>query len=294
MDELLLRQMPHSTEAEQAVLGSMLIDAACVKDVMDQLQPDDFYLRQNREIFETIYTMFVYSRPIDGLTVAGELEKAGLANDGTRAYLAQLMEVTPTSANVLEYVRLVREKALLRSVAAAAEELKQYRLEGTQEQIPLLEEVLPLFQGKTPLIIELKAERGNHAQLAEATCTMLDRFRVNYCIESFDPRCILWLKKHRPLIIRGQLSEQFLRHGESGGGHGRLTMWLLGNLLTNVATQPDFIAYRFSDRENLCLRLCHKVYHVQEVNWTIRAKEEMEAAEQAGNLVIFECFDPEV
>ena len=68
MDELLLRQMPHSTEAEQAVLGSMLIDAACVKDVMDQLQPDDFYLRQNREIFETIYTMFVYSRPIDGLT----------------------------------------------------------------------------------------------------------------------------------------------------------------------------------------------------------------------------------
>ena len=156
-----------------------------------------------------------------------------------------------------------------------AEELKQYRLEGTQEQIPLLEEVLPLFQGKTPLIIELKAERGNHAQLAEATCAMLDRFRVNYCIESFDPRCIL-------------------RHGESGGGHGRLTMWLLGNLLTNVATQPDFIAYRFSDRENLCLRLCHKVYHVQEVNWTIRAKEEMEAAEQAGNLVIFECFDPEV
>lgn len=79
-----------------------------------------------------------------------------------------------------------------------AEELKQYRLEGTQEQIPLLEEVLPLFQGKTPLIIELKAERGNHAQLAEATCTMLDRFRVNYCIESFDPRCILWLKSIGP------------------------------------------------------------------------------------------------
>lgn len=77
MDELLLRQMPHSTEAEQAVLGSMLIDAACVKDVMDQLQPDDFYLRQNREIFETIYTMFVYSRPIDGLTVAGEAGEGG-------------------------------------------------------------------------------------------------------------------------------------------------------------------------------------------------------------------------
>jgi glycerophosphoryl diester phosphodiesterase len=174
------------------------------------------------------------------------------------------------------------------------QDLKNYRLENTEDTIPQFADVLTLVDGKVPLIIELKAERGNHAQLAEATCAMLDRFRVNYCIESFDPRCILWLKKHRPLIIRGQLSEQFLRHGESGGGHGRLTMWLLGNLLTNVATQPDFIAYRFSDRENLCLRLCHKVYHVQEVNWTIRAKEEMEAAEQAGNLVIFECFDPEV
>ena len=139
MDELLLRQMPHSTEAEQAVLGSMLIDAACVKDVMDQLQPDDFYLRQNREIFETIYTMFVYSRPIDGLTVAGELEKAGLANDGTRAYLAQLMEVTPTSANVLEYVRLVREKALLRSVATAAAEITAMVQEGVGEASEILE-----------------------------------------------------------------------------------------------------------------------------------------------------------
>ena len=53
-DALLTPSMPHSPQAEQAVLGSMLIDADCVKDVMDKLQPEDFYLRQNREIFETI------------------------------------------------------------------------------------------------------------------------------------------------------------------------------------------------------------------------------------------------
>ncbi|MBP3485986.1 MAG: replicative DNA helicase, partial [Oscillospiraceae bacterium] len=123
MDELLVRQMPHSPEAEQAVLGSMLIDAECIKDVMDQLQPEDFYLRQNREIFETIYSMFIYSKPIDGVTVAGEMEKNGLYNDNTRPYLLQLMEVTPTSANVMEYVRIVREKALMRSVAVAASEI---------------------------------------------------------------------------------------------------------------------------------------------------------------------------
>ena len=142
-----------------------------------------------------------------------------------------------------------------------------------------------------PLIIELKAERGNHAALAEATCRMLDRYRVHYCIESFDPRCLIWLKKNRPEIVRGQLSEQFLRHGETAG-HGKATMWLLGNLFSNIAAKPDFIAYRFSDRDNLCLRWCRKFYHVQEINWTIRTKEEMEAAEAQGNLVIFECFDP--
>ena len=123
MDELLLRGMPHSAEAEQAVLGSMLIDASCIKDVMDQLQPEDFYLRQNREIFETIYHMFIYSRPIDGVTVAGEMEKNGTYNENTRPYLVQIMEVTPTSANVGEYVRLVREKALLRQVASAAADI---------------------------------------------------------------------------------------------------------------------------------------------------------------------------
>ena len=53
-EDLLLRQMPHSLEGEQAILGSMLIDEGCVKDVMDKLVPSDFYLRQNREIFETI------------------------------------------------------------------------------------------------------------------------------------------------------------------------------------------------------------------------------------------------
>ena len=121
MDELLYRQMPHSLEAEQAVLGSMLINADCVKDVMDKLRPEDFYLRQNREIFETIYPMFIYSKPIDGVTVASEMERNGTYDENTtRNYLVQLMELTPTSANVLEYADIVRDKALLRSVASVA------------------------------------------------------------------------------------------------------------------------------------------------------------------------------
>ena len=123
-EDLLTRQMPHSLEGEQAVLGSMLIDPECIKDVMDKLQPGDFYLRQNREIFEAIYSMFSYARPVDGITVAEELRKNGTYDEQTtRRYLAELMEITPTSANVMEYVKIVRDKALLRGVAIAASEI---------------------------------------------------------------------------------------------------------------------------------------------------------------------------
>ena len=139
-DDLLLRQMPHSLEGEQAVLGSMLIDADCIKDVMDKLQPGDFYLRQNREIFETIYSMFTYARPIDGITVAEEMQKNGIYDEKTtRSYLAQLMEITPTSANVMEYVAIVRDKALLRGVAQAAAEITAMVQEGVGEAADTLE-----------------------------------------------------------------------------------------------------------------------------------------------------------
>ena len=138
-DELLLRQAPHSPRAEQAVLGSMLIDPDCIKDVMDKLRPEDFYLRANRDIFETIYHMFVYSRPIDGVTVAGEMEKTGVYNDNTRDYLLQLMDVTPTSANVMEYVQIVLDKSLMRQVASAAGSISAMVLDGAGDAGDMLE-----------------------------------------------------------------------------------------------------------------------------------------------------------
>ncbi len=139
-DELLTRQMPHSLEAEQAALGSMLIDADCVKDVMDKLQPEDFYIRQNREIFEAIYSMFNYGKPIDGVTVAEEMLKNGTFDENTtKNYLISLMEVTPTSANVMEYVAILRDKTLLRSLASAAGEILSMVQEGVGEARDTLE-----------------------------------------------------------------------------------------------------------------------------------------------------------
>ena len=139
-EDLLLRQMPHSLEGEQAVLGSMLIDPECIKEVMDKLQPGDFYLRQNREIFETIYSMFSYAKPVDGITVAEEMQRNGTYDERvTRNYLVQLMEITPTSANVMEYVKIVRDKALMRSVAQAASEITALVQDGTGDATDMLE-----------------------------------------------------------------------------------------------------------------------------------------------------------
>ena len=193
---------------------------------------------------------------------------------------------------------VIHDASLLRTAGVdvqiedlTAADLPQYRLEETEERIPLFEDVLKLFEGKTPLIVELKPERGNHAELAAATVTLLDQYRVNYCIESFDPRCLIWLKKHRPEIVRGQLAENFLRHGD-GAPQGKLTLWALGNLLLNFLTRPDFIAYRYEDRENMAVNICRRIFKVQEINWTITSREEMQGAEQLENLVIFERFDP--
>ena len=193
---------------------------------------------------------------------------------------------------------VIHDASLLRTAGAdvyiedlTAEELENYRLEGTEQRIPLLEEVLPLFAGRAPLIVELKAERGNAAALAEAACRVLDKHKTDCCVESFDPRCLMWLWQNRPDVIRGQLSENFTAHGDAQNLPGGVR-WILTNLLLNVRTRPDFIAYRFEDRKNLSLRLCRGVYGVQEASWTVREKAVMEQAEAAGNLVIFENFDP--
>ena len=139
-EDLLLRQAPHSVEGEQAVLGSMLIDADCVKDVMRKLRPGDFYLKQNREIFETIATMFLSGTPIDALTVAGEMERRGTYEKTvTASYLAQLMEITPTSANVMEYAKIVSEKSLLRAIDDLSAALHEGAIESGANAQSLLE-----------------------------------------------------------------------------------------------------------------------------------------------------------
>ncbi len=137
MEELLSRQMPHSLEAEQSVLGSMLIDSRCVPEVIGILRPDDFFLQQNKDLYDTIYTMFNFSEAIDPVTVLDKLKQRGLASDKTSAYLMQLMEITPTAANVAQYAGIVKDKALMRGLATAAEDIREtvYEEVGTAAEV---------------------------------------------------------------------------------------------------------------------------------------------------------------
>ena len=134
MEELLSRQLPHSLEAEQAVLGSMLIDSRCVAEVIGMLRPDDFFLQQNKDIYETVYSMFNFSETIDPVTVLDRLKQKGMAGDQTASYLMQLMEITPTAANVAQYAAIVKDKALMRNLAVAAG--RYQRLCGADAAMP--------------------------------------------------------------------------------------------------------------------------------------------------------------
>lgn len=170
------------------------------------------------------------------------------------------------------------------------EDLKNYHLENTDETIPEFRQVLDLFAGRAPLIVELKCERNNYSQLCEAACKMLDDYDGVFCMESFDPRCVYWLRKNRPDIVRGQLTENYFASPKS-----KLPWYLkfaLKNQILNFLTLPDFVAYRFKDRKTVSNMLCRKLWGVQGVSWTLKDRVEYDMACSEGWLPIFEGFEP--
>jgi len=154
-EELLSRQAPQSLEAEQAVLGSILIDSRCVADIIGILTPEDFYLQQNRDIYETVYTMFNFSQTIDPVTVLDKMRELGVYQDNSRDYILQLMEITPTAANAQRYANIVREKAMLRGLGQAASDIT----EMVHDQIGTPQEMLETAEKKIYAL--RKGERGD-------------------------------------------------------------------------------------------------------------------------------------
>lgn len=164
-----------------------------------------------------------------------------------------------------------------------AKELHQMKLANSKQTIPTLAEVLEVVGGRVPLIIEYKMEQMD-TKVCELANGILQTYDGVYCIESFHPFALLWYRENRPDIIRGQLSQDYGRHGKKGIHFGVMTY-----LLTNFLTRPDFIAYRYNDADNISRSICRKLGALS-VAWTIRSKEQFEKAKKDFDLFIFDSF----
>ncbi len=167
------------------------------------------------------------------------------------------------------------------------EELSQFPLCDSKERIPRLEEVLGLIDGHVPLIIEYKIE-WQDVQVCRVADEILQNYQGTYCIESFNPLGLLWYRKNRPAVMRGQLADAFYTRKEYKG----VLYLLLQNLLFNFLTKPDFVAYNHKEAKRFSRRLCRNLYRNTAVAWTIKNEEELAKAGKEFDLFIFDSFIP--
>lgn len=166
-------------------------------------------------------------------------------------------------------------------------ELQEFSLCSTENKIPTLEEALALVDGRVPLIVELKIESLN-TSLCAVVDKLLSSYSGLYCIESFNPLAVRWYRRHRKEIVRGQLSDAFLKEGEFDG----TLFFLLQNLLLNWLGKPDFIAYNCKYPKMLSRRICRSLYHNTAAAWTIKSREQLAEARKYFDIFIFDGFMP--
>lgn len=117
-------RLPYSVEAEQAVLGSIIIDPKCLNDVATSIKAEYFYIPQHREIYATLAEMYELSQTIDFISLLEKLKRDGVYDEaGGKAYLTQLVQTVPSAANVLTYAAIVRERYTARSLMTAAQDI---------------------------------------------------------------------------------------------------------------------------------------------------------------------------
>jgi len=162
------------------------------------------------------------------------------------------------------------------------DELKQLSLCSTRFTVPLFTDVLNVIGGKGALIVELKSGNRNR-ELCEKTYRILEDYRGDVCIESFDPRIVFWFKKHAPDLIRGQLAQPYKSYANEVSP---AMAFLLSHGLTNILTRPHFMAYKIG-REPLILRSFYAMGGLR-IGWTSHEP----ANEKGRDGVIFEFYKP--
>ncbi len=167
-----------------------------------------------------------------------------------------------------------------------SDELRALHLDGTDETVPFLEDLLKEIDGKVPLLIEIKTDGNNHKELCTECFKILDTYEGDYVIESFDPRVLRWLKKNRPAVGRGQLASR-------EKGSPAIRNFALTHLLFNFLAKPHFIAYNeYWVNKIFEPRLCKSLFGAKLYLWTIREENNLYAHKKKGISSIFECFVP--
>ena len=243
------RQMPHSLEAEQAVLGSILIDSRCITEVIGVVRPEDFYLQQNREIFECIYTMFNFSQTVDPVTVLDKMRELGYYREDSRSYIMQLMEITPTAANAARYANIVREKAMLRGLGDAASDIS----ESVISQVGTPAEILE--QAEKKIYALRKGERGDSLEHIGVTLhKVFDRLTELSQSDSAFPGMSTGMRDLDKKINGLNKSDLVLLAARPAMGKTAFAL----NLCANVAKKYNKTVAMFSlemSREQLAMRL---------------------------------------
>ena len=164
------------------------------------------------------------------------------------------------------------------------EELKQFKLLNSNESIPTFEEVLKLVAGKTPLIVEYKLDRPL-MKVCELGNALLSRYEGVYCVESFHPFALMWYKKHRPDVMRGQLSGNLAKETEDPKKKCYYTV--VSYVLTNILTRGDFIAYDHRYVNNISRRVCRWLGALS-VTYTVKSVERYQEVKDDFDLFIFD------
>lgn len=168
--------------------------------------------------------------------------------------------------------------------------VRALRLLGTEHTIPTLDEVLSLTEGKVPAILEIKT-KGNTQALMAAFMERMDRYTGDYVMESFDPYAVYLMKKERPQVTRGLLTQDFREEPKAPAFPLNI---LLSHQVFDFLLDPDFIAARWEDRNFGPIRRQYTKKKRIKVFWTIRSREDLTCClEEEGGIPIFDSFDPE-
>ncbi len=156
------------------------------------------------------------------------------------------------------------------------------------QYVPLLSDVLALVDGRVPLVVEIKMDRGLDRELMRKTDALLSGYQGDYVIESFNVLALAWYRKHRPEVARGQLAVPY--HGRVNSPDSALR-WMAGSLLFNWLGRPDFVAYEWHGGHSLPMRI-YRFLGGTPVAWTVRSERAQEESRPDFDGIIFESYLP--